>query len=289
MTRREQSAALWQAFRAHLINEWPRRYQRRFGSFTSFTALPEPYNFARTLHQHITRDFAERGVKSEVVSVETLHNALQRDGLTGKEKTKSLDFYTCALGYRNWDDFRLQLPRQAPAAAPPEPLPTPVLSPKVNPWWWLAGSLLGLSLLYGVYFFYQSNRIKARIQAYIAAEFNAYRSVPVIDTAYFSDFLVAEAAPRGEVMYVLQRAIKNGRRLRIPPSTGLADRIRVTYVGWSTAYVKTTEKWYNLWYDEATNKDVVKYDVINEQDYTLVWEDGRWKVRSNLYQGDKEV
>ena len=64
----------------------------------------------------------------------------------------------------------------------------------------------------------------------------------------------------------LNRAIRNGRRLRLPPSSYVLVDISVNA---TDTRVKTNEQWYLLWCDECTNKDIVLFDTLNRHQYWL--------------------
>ena len=64
----------------------------------------------------------------------------------------------------------------------------------------------------------------------------------------------------------LNRAIRNGRRLRLPPSSCVLVNMSVNA---TDTRVKTNEQWYLLWYEERTNKDIVLFDTLNRHQYWL--------------------
>ena len=64
--------------------------------------------------------------------------------------------------------------------------------------------------------------------------------------------------------------------------------VDVTSIGKKKAQANSRAIWHLVWYDVTLNRDTVKYDTINYQNYDLVKEEGIWKIKSKYYEGRKK-
>ena len=116
-------------------------------------------------------------------------------------------------------------------------------------------------------------------------EFALYKAVPQADTAQLNRYFTRSGTARTMILGGLDRAVRNGRQLRIPPSAYMLVDINVRSQSETEARVETDEQWYLLWYDRLTNQDVSLYDTLNHHQYWLKKEGGQWRIHMDEYRG----
>lgn len=290
-TRQQYIHELWQQFSARIIEEWPQKYQSRFGEYQAFNKIQKPTLFARAVQKEINRHFAEKGIKHiTIVSESTLNYAFQRGNLSYNAKDRSLDMFAVYLGFKNWLDFQYQtevLPNieqdEEDSKLPQELAPIVERRRKTRGIvWYIAGIFLFLGCIYTIYYLRTMATIKKIIIEANAAEFEAYKTLPKIDTAFFDLYYTKRPDNRSQLSFWLrQRAAKKSKLVdSLSVSTILECHIK--YIGWKTAQVQTKEAWRLIW-----EGNTEKYDVINPQDYYLIYENGRWLIDINAYEGKK--
>ncbi|NUO01688.1 MAG: hypothetical protein HUU01_13870 [Saprospiraceae bacterium] len=286
---------LWRQFTGKIEKEWDEKYKRRFGEFNGFDQINQPFNFAITIHTDMKRLFAEKKIDHiEALSEDTLNQAFQKNGLTENTKYKSLDAYACYVGYKNWEDFRHRnedtiarllneketaLDGQGKVQRPGFSIKAILKKTAIIP-------ILMLSCLayyQGCYRATHSREIKRLILEANQAEFNAYKSIPVIDTAFLDRFYTMNSPNREEIKHVLYNNSRLNRSLKTPPSTHQVVEVHIEKIWLNSARVKTREKWHLLWQDTSQTPKV-KADTVNYQDYYLVWDSEQWKIKTNIYE-----
>ena len=109
-------------------------------------------------------------------------------------------------------------------------------------------------------------RIWQTVRSANQTEFDLYASASRLDPNWLNRWFTRLGTARAMVVGGLNRAIRNGRRLRLPPSSYVLVDISVNA---TDTRVKTNEQWYLLWCDECTNKDIVLFDTLNRHQYWL--------------------
>ena len=125
------------------------------------------------------------------------------------------------------------------------------------------------------------------------AEFQAYKSVPLLDTAELAEYSVVGDSCYMEVYGRLRRAIDSSWVLDNlgNPSTFSQKSVRVASVSGdeTDATVTTREYWLISWFivDKQRYRQHV-YDETNKQWYHLVRIGGVWKVKNVVYPARKK-
>lgn len=292
---------LWHQLTNKITEEWEEKYLS-YG--LGLSQLKSPTKFAQALHSDIYKQFKARNVKANVVNHLTIHSYFKQGGFSANAKVGTLDLFCKYLGYERWTDFvqknkdnlSYQDAHIQPAFASVEQ------NTYRNKKWWIP-VLSGLVLLLGGFFIFSQfsphhtaaatneklyeNIIREAAQL----EFSLYKAVPNIqDTALLKKHFTQNGSAKQSILGSLNRAIRNNRKLRIPPSA--FDILEVNFVSKSKDKVtlKTEERWHVLWYDTENDKDERLYDEVNQQTYILVKEDDVWKIQTNVYKGEpKEV
>ena len=118
------------------------------------------------------------------------------------------------------------------------------------------------------------------------AEFAAYRNVPEADLSELEKYFDPEGSAYAKIKEAVLGNIAKKRVIHNPgnPSTHELLSISLSEINGDEALVKTREYWYIRWFD-TQKKDYLDYvyKETNEQLYVLVWQRGRWRVRSNAY------
>ena len=307
-------AELWKHFQAELSAEWPKVYAEAFGPRVPTDQLPQRFNFARAVHAHARKKLARAGSPVKALSADTLNRVLQANKLSDKLTDRSLNFYAAYCGYRDWHHFvRTQeragggADRPADPSAPAEDAPLTVLPPTPPAGgpsrpgragqpplarWWPAAALALLLAGWGGYHSWRMAQHRTAIEAVIRnsveQEYRAYAALPAVDTTYFSGSYTVDCDNRREIAYIILANQERGWRLRQRSSSELID-VKVTDVDDQRATARSREKWFLIWYDPASDKDMRKYDKINNQDYTLLRTEQGWRIKANAYAGTFEV
>lgn len=299
MKKEQLTSLLWQEFKESVKSNWANDYQRLFGDIVPLHEMEQPFNFARAIHKKAEQRFARERIDIAIVSADTIHNALQKDGLSPKSKNKSLDFFAAFAGYKNWKEFEMTArhrqkqnkkikPPSAVQSKPSKTLPPPPVTENSKLAWkkytWL---ILLPPLLYFLYFQYQRSTIVRLIYQVNEAEFAAYAAIPEVDTTYFDALLTSSANSRLIVRNIVLNSIEQRKYLEKSSSYHDVNDITINSLWWTTAKVTTAEQWDLRWHDADTGRFMTKYDQINTQDYHLKYVDGDWMIDANVYEGQK--
>ncbi|MEL6864868.1 MAG: hypothetical protein AAFP19_10625 [Bacteroidota bacterium] len=292
---------LWQQLIQKINSEWLGKYAR-FG--TALTQVSSPINFAKALHQDMQEELYRRGIKVTVVNSLTIHHYFKQGGFSNRAKTGTLDLFCQYLGYERWSDFvvknrELALHLPSKRLHHPDLILVPKHRDKAPPprWTWLLLLLFAMGVcVYSVqcytHSFSQTEKdfFRMRLEAANQLEFDLYQSVPnIADTVQLNQYFTKTGSARRGVLVNLFRAIRSSRELRMPGSGyEILDFHYLSKTG-REVRIKTKEKWYILWYNPNTDKDVRLYDEVNEQEYIFIREENKWKIQTNIYEGKAEA
>lgn len=117
------------------------------------------------------------------------------------------------------------------------------------------------------------------------AEFNAYKTLPEIQTGELEKYLDIEGTAYKRILNILVRhskkkwVINNDRN----PSGYKCYKILIKSINKNEAIIKTREYWYLRWYSLTENKYRKIYNIENEQTWTLAFDGNSWKVSDTYY------
>ncbi len=136
----------------------------------------------------------------------------------------------------------------------------------------------------------QLDQIKAVVKNAIYAEFEAYKSLPNLQTQALDAFFVADSAAKTRILNVLNRLHSRNWIItnELNPSTIELLSIEARLLSETEAEVITKEYWYLRWYEIATNETTYIYNETNEQIYRLQKEGEQWKIKVNAYPPPKK-
>jgi len=119
-----------------------------------------------------------------------------------------------------------------------------------------------------------------------SAEVEAYRALPNVELASLKTNFVIDGPAYFKIERLLKRHAIRGwvlhpdsyRKILSFNSVEPTDGSRTSYT------VRTTERWYLRWIDKSTQETVYVYDELNDQQYNVAKNDGRWYTHTNDYQ-----
>ena len=293
---------LWQQFIHKINSEWATKYTS-YG--TDINQLNSSIQFSRAVQQDMSTTLKQLGFNETVMNPLTLHHYFKAKGLSVNTKKGTLDIFSKYLGYDRWTDFVEKNP-----LLPANDTDTPIAIPSITTTETKANQpsskpqrimlTLGFAICLLAAFFAKKNFSFSTSdfsdveQTYLTnlienanqLEFSLYQSFPnIADTSLLYRYFVADGSAIQGIRGTLNRAKRNNRLLRVPPS--LYELIDIQFISKSPSsiLIETNEKWCTLWYDPETNKDERIYDVVNIQQYIIVKDDDAWKIKSNIYQG----
>jgi len=121
------------------------------------------------------------------------------------------------------------------------------------------------------------------------AEFQAYKSLPRIETTELLKYRTAEGSGYLRIYNVLVQHSKKGWTIGNEgnPSGYTQQKVWIEKLSSSKAIVKTQEYWYLRWFELPTQLYRHIYNEQNEQTKTLELIDGHWKISSVFYPSPK--
>jgi len=129
--------------------------------------------------------------------------------------------------------------------------------------------------------------ISALINQYMQVEFNAYLSVPKINTAkkILTEYFIPEGPAYKKVIGVIQNQTTRGWVITNPNNPSAYEiidaKIKETFN--NKAIIETHEHWVLKWYSHSESNYKFSYNHTNYQSYILKKVDGQWKIWSNSY------
>jgi hypothetical protein len=300
-TKEQLIHKLWKEFSGKIIENWEEKYQKKHGNFLGFQAIANTFNFSREVKKNIDKDLEKQNIPEEIkrVSEGTLNNLFQRNGFTGNEKSSSLDMYCVWLGYQDWDDYYSKHEDEITNSVEISELSTTSIRTSNQVFYSkkIRFILLALFVLSTLGFWFWSKKEEKRDQESIknviikanTAEFGVYAAVPMIDTTVLNEFYFKESVSLKTVFGNAIRRGNAGTKLRKNASGCSIEELNIEELNNNSAKVKTKEKWRLVWYSVETNRDTIKFEEFNNQEYFLSKIDGVWKIRLNEYDGEAQL
>jgi hypothetical protein len=299
MSREHALTLLWKGFKCHLMDSW--HDYAAFGE--TLDEAKEQIKFCEVVTQHMQVEFTQKSIEFETLNHLTLYNYFKTDGFSLHAKTKTLNTFSALIGHQNWDTFLARVEKQeitdemysACSYAPSSDKKIKNEKTRPFPKWMIAAIAI---LLVMAFFFMLSNKsqsiqhkkemIKQVVLKANEAEFQAYKNIPRIDSNQLKKYFVEEGTAYNSVLGLLLRSQKRNRKLLIPPSSYVVEKISVEEVNRDVAIANTTEHWIIRWRDLVSNKEIL-YDTVNQHTYYLKNIDGAWKISVDDYTGKARI
>jgi len=119
----------------------------------------------------------------------------------------------------------------------------------------------------------------------IDAEWAVYKKLPELDLQPLEGAFDPEGPAYKRIQNVAVAHHKRQWTISNPlnPSTRRLIDIKVHRASTTSAEVRTVEYWYLRWWSEEKQDYTYIYNETNRQRYFLVWQDGQWLVKENIY------
>lgn len=122
-----------------------------------------------------------------------------------------------------------------------------------------------------------------------SAEYKAYKKMPIIDTLEVDFYFTQKGSARATIVQKLVEHHKKNYTITNNNNPSYYRVYSCRFISFNPqkneVYLETEEKWYLQWYGIIEKKYEVGYNEHNIQKYTLKYEDDRWKVDINDYEG----
>lgn len=163
-----------------------------------------------------------------------------------------------------------------------------ILDLKIKKWvLWLTSGVLLIFICIKLYPFYIQSTLPTDTELIEVvknsnrAEFNAYKKIPVLNTEEIEEFTTG--IKKSEILTRLNRRrdsswVMNNEK---NPSEAMIYNFNVKEKSMDLSKVITVEHWKLHWFDTKRREYKKPYDQITHQEYLLVKESGKWKVKSN--------
>lgn len=156
-------------------------------------------------------------------------------------------------------------------------------------WFYYAIPIILLAAL----LFYKNNKSQKKdlfelIELANEAQFKSFQALPEIDLKDLKKYYTIDGSAYPVIENILKRSTQLNRVINLPadnPSYYNIHQLQVISKKPKRVLIESTEHWYLRWYSLETHEYIKKYDVSNTQIYSIIKENGIWKIEDNDYMG----
>jgi len=159
------------------------------------------------------------------------------------------------IGYKNWDDFLMNLGEEKPKTKVPTT---------------------------------EEQQLEETIQKALETEFTAYLNLPEIPKAFLSEIFMEGNHAFNKIMEVLLHQQGQGCIITNPYNSSTFELLecRVEKITDNYAQISTTEYWELCWWNVKTKQYLKRYKNISQHVYILNKVGGSWKIKTNASNAD---
>lgn len=198
-------------------------------------------------------------------------------GLAVNVRPTTLDILSKFVGYEDYNSFKKEVNKE---------------SSRKKTWIYYAIPVL---LLAG-FVFYNFNQSHDKelfelIELANETQFKTYQALPEIDLKDLQKYYTKDGSAYLVIENILKRSAQLNRVIKLPadnPSYYNIHQLQIISKKPKRVLIESTEHWYLRWYSLSSQQYIKKYDVSNTQIYSIVKENGIWKIEDNDYMGTAE-